>query len=717
MATEKGGGLYKNCYQSISTPGSRYITVQNRFMPLNSSQDQQHPSEQRAFSSEWSTAGTMQSMGTTGAAAMQPNTPELPVAPVAPIAQGTPPQGLQRPASKGLLSGWKFNQNQLQLPPDVGFPTALSIAELDTLKQPAIQQPIRQTNGTRGFMAGQSAPQQSGVAHVPLPPDNGQARQTPPNIRVMPAMVQPVQPAQPMQPVNLRSMQAQGFAQAQAQAQPFQPFAVQAQSPMMGPFNAPSQPFYGVMPSQTLAPPQMQWQVNGNAPVGPPPFMQGPPGQGQGPQGKKGKGRKKKRRFPIWARVAVAVLLVLLILTGSGFYYYQTNFASSVGNIINQPAPLIKGEDNPNVSRGNSDILSGGRINILLLGSDDDQKFQGNYLLAQTDIIITIDPASHTVGMLSIPRDLFINVPGFGQLKLDEAYAYGEKYLHNGVGLSRLTIYQDFGIPINYYAWVGLSGFIKVVNTAGGVDVDVMHPITDDIYPDDTGNSQNAYAYKRIYLAAGPQHLDGPTALEYVRSRHADLVGDFGRSARQQQVLSQLKSKLTNSPDIIAKLPELAKDLNGYLKTDMQLLDVVKLMNFARTIDPNKIQRVILSPPTFSAAGVAASGVDSGEDIFNPICGPIQQTIAKMFALGNNAKCNIGTSSNSNQPVLASAMQTTQSSYSSVFQPPADNSLQTFGQMTSMSLNGGTDNMAFGMRSLLDLLFTVVFESPDAMRS
>jgi LCP family protein required for cell wall assembly len=425
-------------------------------------------------------------------------------------------------------------------------------------------------------------------------------------------------------------------------------------------------------------------------------------------------GRKKKRRFPIWARIAVAILTILIILGGTGFYYYESNFAAPVGNIVGQQAPLLKGEDNPNVTRGNSgDILSGGRINILLLGSDTDQKFQNGYL-AQTDIVVTIDPSTKSVGMLSIPRDLFLNVPGYGMMKLDEAFYYGDAYNHNGVGLSRLTISQDFGIPINYYAWVGLAGFIKVVDTAGGVDIDVTHPITDDIYPDDTVNSKNAYAYKRLYLAPGPQHLDGPTALEYVRSRHADLVGDFGRSARQQQVLSSLKTRLVNS-DIIGKLPELAKDMNGYLKTDMQILDIIKLMNFARTIDPAKIQRVILSPPTYSSAAVASIGHDTGEDIFNPICAPIQQVIAKMFALGNNAKCNVQANNmNAHTPVLA---QTTQPyvPYGPTL-PTTANSWQAASQLGNMSLQGISTDDSTGIRSLLDLLLLIVFESPAALQ-
>ncbi|MGH2507748.1 MAG: LCP family protein, partial [Ktedonobacteraceae bacterium] len=284
-----------------------------------------------------------------------------------------------------------------------------------------------------------------------------------------------------------------------------------------------------------------------------------------GPDGKRPDGplrrdpggkRKKKRRVPIWARVVIGFLTFLLVLGGGSFWYYQVNFANTVNNIVGQTVPRTKDDGaDPNADLTNG-ILTGPRVNILLLGSDTDEKFQGTYL-AQTDIIITIDPSSKTVGMLSIPRDFYLNVPGYGMHKLDEAYGLG------GVALSRRTIEQDFGIPINNYAWVGLDGFIKVIDTVNGVDVDVLHPIVDGNYPDDTGASaNNPYALERLYLPPGPQHLDGPTALEYVRSRHADLVGDFGRSARQQQVLSALKTKLVN-PNIFGQLQQISNDLNG----------------------------------------------------------------------------------------------------------------------------------------------------------
>src|SRR5205085_12026794 len=107
----------------------------------------------------------------------------------------------------------------------------------------------------------------------------------------------------------------------------------------------------------------------------------------------------------------------------------------------------------------------------------------------------------------------------------------------NGVRLARLTVEKDYGITIDRYAWVGLSGFASVIDTLGGVDIDLTHPILDDNYPDDTGSHNgDPYALKRLYIMPGPHHLNGEQALEYVRSRHADLIGDIGRTARQHEV-------------------------------------------------------------------------------------------------------------------------------------------------------------------------------------
>jgi LCP family protein required for cell wall assembly len=611
-----------------------------------------------------------------------------------------------------------------------------SIVDLDTVEQRAVYQPqpdlqaqyplYSQLQGSarwngawddptnplvQSLMHGPVSPNESGVTpYATLYAKGPQPLElSPPAQKSLQAFEQPftgpftrpfVQPFESFpQPyaTSLQTMQPAAFTTFAPQSQPL---SSAAQWPLTNMPGFPAAPAY-----------QSYQQVMG----GPPPYMQPPMMPPVQPGGKR---RKKQRRFPIWARVIVGILLFLTLLGGGGYAYYLINFAKPIGDITNQPAPRLKGDDNPNQNL-NGNILSGPRINILLLGSDTDQKFGtsvdgSNVYLAQTDIIVSIDPATNAVAMLSIPRDFYINIPGFGMGKLDEAFEHGYSYGQGGfpgaVALSRLTIYQDFGIPINYYAWVGLDGFVKVINTVGGVDVDVLHPITDDAYPDDVGNNTgDIYAYKRLYIPPGPQHLSGEQALEYVRSRHADLVGDFGRSARQQQVLGALKTKLDN-PGIIGQLSQIANDLDGFVKTDMQLIDVLKLMNFARTLDSNKVQRVILEPPYSSSATLP-----SGESIVRPNCAAIIPVIAQVFQLGGQARCDITASSTTTQ-LASSQAPATPGTPGAKTSAAIQQTAQLAGTNSLSLLAGSAGDSLLGFHSILDLLFAVVFESPQAMQ-
>lgn len=578
------------------------------------------------------------------------NTPE-------PSQKVTPPANNTSTPGKGLLSNWKAQQE---------------VVETNTVIQVAVQRPITGPilhHAADGLLQGALSPHQSGISSQPHMFAGQPAQQA---ARTAVAQRMPVVQDRPQTQPLEEPLSRAAWGAAPTNNQVWQPLL--AQSPSV-------QPVRPLMPP-TMAPPSTRPQT-----------------------------KKEKQAFPMWARVVVAATLVLLILVGTGVGYYEVNFASTVSNTVGQTVNRVKGDDAPSkVSSAGGDILSGPRINVLLLGSDTDQKFTDasgqTHYIAQTDIVVTIDPATKSVGMLSIPRDSWLNAPGYGgSMKLDEAYGYG------GAALSEATIHQDFGIYINYYAWVGLDGFVKVIDTAGGVDIDAIHPITDDNYPDDVGNKTgDLYAYKRLTIAPGPQHMTGPGALEYVRSRHADLVGDFGRSVRQQQVLTQLKAKL-NSPDIIGKLPELAKDLNGFVKTDMQLADVFKLMNFARTLDQNKIQRLTLGPPYSSSARV------NGKDVVILDCGKIQPLIAKMFDQGNTSTCRVGTRQGNPTTTSALAIQTP-SATPSPSTIVANANLQLASQMAginTMSMSGG-DSSLFGMRALLDLVFMVTCESPDGMK-
>jgi LCP family protein required for cell wall assembly len=213
---------------------------------------------------------------------------------------------------------------------------------------------------------------------------------------------------------------------------------------------------------------------------------------------------------------------------------------------------------------------------------------------------VHIDPIHNSVYMVSIPRDSWVNVPENGAMhKIDQAFFLGATQHNNfddGVRLARLTIEKDYGITIDRYAWVGLSGFASVIDTLGGVDIDVTHPILDDNYPADTGSNKNdPYALQRLYIAPGPQHMTGEQALNYVRSRHADLVGDIGRTQRQQQVLTALKAKL-NVANVFSHLTQIIADLKGKVYTDLSEQEMIAFANFGRTLSGSAIQRLTLGP-------------------------------------------------------------------------------------------------------------------------
>src|SRR5262249_36763886 len=164
------------------------------------------------------------------------------------------------------------------------------------------------------------------------------------------------------------------------------------------------------------------------------------------------------------------LLVFLLIIIGCAVTLYQGAVAPTLNTIF-----------------GNS-----GRTNILLLGSDTDGK--GNdpnagVPLAQTILIVTIDPHTNYIGMLSIPRDMQVTENGYTEPKLDEVFSHGytgynlQDKIANGAREMESVIQYNFGIPINHYAWISLAGFVKVIDTVGGVDVDIIHPMVDDTYP------------------------------------------------------------------------------------------------------------------------------------------------------------------------------------------------------------------------------------------
>ncbi len=312
--------------------------------------------------------------------------------------------------------------------------------------------------------------------------------------------------------------------------------------------------------------------------------------------------RRRNRRLK-WALIPTVLLTVLAAVAGGLVLYYLPVLQllqTSTGHTITRG----KQEQGITVPQ---DILSGQRVNVLLLGSDNDSaKFTagnglpGNGVLTQTIIVVSMDPATKSIDLISIPRDSWVNFPGQNScMKLDEIAGQGGSP-DQAIQFERAVVERDYGIPIWRYAWVGLAGFVKVIDTLGGVDVDVLHPIIDDSYPNDINNPNDQFGYTRLDIPAGPQHLDGKTALEYVRSRHSDLTGDYGRSQRQQSVLLALEKKL-NTGNVADKINGLAKDLQGNILTDMSLTEITEVANFAHGVAHKDLKQIVLSPPNYAA--------------------------------------------------------------------------------------------------------------------
>jgi LCP family protein required for cell wall assembly len=220
------------------------------------------------------------------------------------------------------------------------------------------------------------------------------------------------------------------------------------------------------------------------------------------------------------------------------------------------------------------------RVNFLLLGTDH-RDGETDVPRSDTIIVLTLDPESKTAGILSLPRDLWVTIPGYGNERINAAFELGEQEKPGGgPDLARKTVEQLIGVPIHHYALIGFTGFEKLVDQMGGVMIDVERPIKDNEYPD-----QN-YSMRRLYFQPGLQRMDGFTALTYVRTRHAD--SDYGRARRQQQFLLALR-KQTLQLNLIPKIPTLLNSLSDAVKTDLRPQDVVGLARTAKDIDPSKI--------------------------------------------------------------------------------------------------------------------------------
>jgi LCP family protein required for cell wall assembly len=235
-----------------------------------------------------------------------------------------------------------------------------------------------------------------------------------------------------------------------------------------------------------------------------------------------------------------------------------------------------------------------GTVNIVLLGTDE------GGVLTDVMVVVSVNPNGPYISLLSIPRDFYAWIPGYGFGKINTANSRGRYLPGGGPGLVKATIEYNLGIPIDYYALVHFEGFTRIVDALGGIDVPVECELH-DTFPDPADPEQGI----DIDLYPGVQHLDGQRALWYVRSRKGlsvrDAYGvsttsDFDRNRRQQQVLRALYRQVVSS-GILLQVPELWGAVQEAVETDLGLRGLTWLAWVGSQLDMSNIKSRFIAPP------------------------------------------------------------------------------------------------------------------------
>jgi LCP family protein required for cell wall assembly len=268
------------------------------------------------------------------------------------------------------------------------------------------------------------------------------------------------------------------------------------------------------------------------------------------------------------------------------------------------------------------------RINILFIGLDyRDWQLNEGPPRSDTMILFTVDPITKTAGMLSIPRDLWVNIPGFGYSRINTAYASGEgaQLPGGGAGLAMKTVEQLLGVTVHYYAQVDFNTFATMVDYLGCIYVfpeetlvlDPVGPGTDHV----------------LITAGGERKLCGWKVLAYARTRKTE-GGDMDRSRRQQQVIFALQKRIFDPerfPSLIVQAPKMYAELSHGIHTNMSFDDAIKLAVLGKDISPGSIKTGIIDPSMVTFENTILGGQDAS--VMKPIADKVRILRDEIFTV------------------------------------------------------------------------------------
>lgn len=306
-----------------------------------------------------------------------------------------------------------------------------------------------------------------------------------------------------------------------------------------------------------------------------------------------------KHRMRTFFKRFFAILSIVVLLAGGfiGAKFLINASKAFNGNLFGLLQDnKLKGEDE-------------GRVNILLAGNSADDAGHGGAELTDSIMVVSIDTKNNTAFMMSIPRDLYVDIPGHGYAKINEAYLDGKEdgyseagYPTGGMGLLEQVVSENFGLTLHYYALVDYSAFRQAVDAVGGIDVNIASSDPRGLY-DPSRDWTKSYRAPLVKLTNGSHHLDGQEALNLARAR-GDAYGAYGyaqsdytRTANQRLMLVALKDKATSAGVALnpVKISSLLDSFGNNVKTDFKTTEVRRLGDLAKKIPSDKIQSVGLN--------------------------------------------------------------------------------------------------------------------------
>ncbi|MDX2140343.1 MAG: LCP family protein [Chloroflexota bacterium] len=315
-----------------------------------------------------------------------------------------------------------------------------------------------------------------------------------------------------------------------------------------------------------------------------------------------------------WVIVALALLSVVIVLSMSVSLFVRASqdqtgvIPTSVAML---PTPVDARTDFSSLDAGANGSAAAGdrltlddgrtivltpwdgesRFTILAMGLDRRPNETGLAYRTDTMMLISIDPVGNSIGILSIPRDLYVEVPGYSQLqRVNSPMVLGELQQPGyGPRLAMQTVQYNLGIRVHEYAIVDFRTVITVIDAIGGIDIDVRYRIVDYQMPD------LYYGFDPLILEPGLQHMNGYTALRYARTRHGD--SDLARAQRQQDVLYAIRDRVLNLnmlPQLIINTPSMLANLSENVYTGLSVDQIIQLALYAQDIPVENIRTGVI---------------------------------------------------------------------------------------------------------------------------